>query len=179
MKKRKLYVVKFSISCKDDFAVVKVFASKLRAQQYVESECKNIFKDKFNPSYGCWEDDLNYVYDSHDEHCWFYYWELEETDVDDGVQLPFLPEIEEENLALKEENNELRKQLAHVKGLNLAAQCYLTMWDGGWKYAKEHVVENMHKARAVLEDNEKGNDLVLKMFENWQESKCKACKKDK
>lgn len=180
MKQRKLYVVKFSINdIGECFSILKALPSKMLAHQYVEEKCKKLLKESFKPDNAYWENDLTYYYEDDKNEKWSYIYEIESVDLDESIELQPLPEVEKENLALKEENNELRKQLAHAKGLNSAAQCFLTMWDGGWDYAKEHVIKNMHEARAVLEDGERGNTLVLKMFENWQESKCKACKKDK
>ena len=43
------------------------------------------------------------------------------------------------------------------------------MWDGGWDYAKEHVIENMHAAKAILEDGEVGNAKISEMFRDWKE----------
>lgn len=180
MKERKLYVVKFSINdIGECFSILKALPSKMLAHQYVETECKRFMKENFKPDNAHWENDLTYYYEDDKNEKWSYIYEIEPVDLDESIKLQPLPEVEKENLSLKEENNELRKQLAHVKGLNSAAQCFLTMWDGGWDYAKEHVIENMHEARAVLEDGERGNTLVLKMFEDWQEIKCKACKNNK
>lgn len=153
------------------------FSSKLRAQQYVESRCKSYLKESFTPSNGFWEDDLNYIYKRDGNRDMHY--EIDAVDIDDSIELPFLPTIEEENLALKEENNDLRRQLAHAKELNAAALCHLVMWDGGWKYAKEHVLENMHEARSILEDTDAGNAAVEAMFERWLQSRCSSCNKKK
>ena len=177
---RKLYVVKFSINdIGEDFTILKAFPSKMLAHQYVETNCKRFMKENFKLDHAYWENDLTYYYEDDKNKKWSYIWEIEPVDLDESIELQPLPEVEKENLALKEENNELRKQLAHVKSLNSAAQCFLTMWDGGWDYAKEHVLENMHAAKAVLEDSEESNALVSKMFDNWQKSKCNACMKDK
>lgn len=179
MKERKLFIVKFSIDeIGSNDCILKAFSSKMLAHYYIECQCKHLLKGLYDGSNGFWENDLKYIYNNHHNNETYCY-EIDEIELDESIKLPNLPELEKENLTLKEENNELRKQLAHVKGLNSAAQCFLTMYDGGWDYAKEHVIENMHEARAVLEDGEKGNDLILKMFEGWQESKCKACKSSK
>ena len=85
-----------------------------------------------------------------------------------------MPEVEKENLALKTENKELRKKLSHAEGLNAAARCYLVMYDGGWQYAKEHVLENMHAAKHILEDGEAGNAKINEMFEKWLEARKKS-----
>ena len=178
MKERKLYVVKFSINdIGEYFSILKALPSKMLAHQYVEEKCKKRLKESFKPDNAHWENDLTYYYEDDKNEKWSYIYEIEPVDLDESIELQPLPEVEKENLALKEENNELRKQLAHVKGLNSAAQCFLTMYDGGWDYAKEHVIENMHEARAVLEDGQQSNILITEMFENWQKLKCETCKK--
>ena len=164
----KVYVVKFNIGGTYDYCILKAFSSKLVASQYIESRAKDLMKDKFDPSKGIWEDAWTYIYESSNNK---YYYEIEEVDVEQDAVLPYLPLIEQENLALKAENKELREKLSHAEGLNAAAKCYLTMYDGGWKYAKEHVIENMHAARSILEDGKLGNDKINEMFEDWQRSK--------
>lgn len=184
MKERKLFIVKFGIDEIDsNDCILKAFSSKMLAQCYIKDECKRFIESMHNniydESFGVWENDLTYCYaDSNHIHNRYYY-EIDQIELDESIELPDLPVVEKENLVLKEENNELRKQLAHVKSLNSAAQCFLTMYDGGWDYAKEHVIENMHEARAVLEDGEKGNTFVLNMFENWQKTKCETCQQKK
>jgi hypothetical protein len=41
------------------------------------------------------------------------------------------------------------------------------MWDGGWEYDREHILENMHAARFILEDGKPGNEKITEMFEHW------------
>lgn len=177
MNERKLYVVKFSVNeIGEDFTILKAFPSQMLARYYVECRCKEVLKGRFNPQRAYWENDLTYYCEDEDRKLSYIY-EIEEVKLDESIELPPLPEVEDEVLALKKENNDLRRQLAHIKGVNSAARCFLTMYDGGWNYTKEHIIENMHEARAVLEDDEEGNALVTKMFENWQESRCKSCKK--
>ena len=65
--------------------------------------------------------------------------------------LPELPFIEKENLALKAENDELRNKLADANGIISKARSLITMWDGGWNYDKEHILNNVHKAKEILE----------------------------
>ena len=146
----------------------------MAAHHYIEDEAKKLLKDKFNPEYGWWDDAWNYIYEDNDNPQEHYYFEIEEVHMDQDNKLPELPEVEKENLALKTENKELRKKLGHVEGLNAAAKCYLTMYDGGWQYAKEHVLENMHSARFILEDGERGNAKIDEMFESWLEARKKS-----
>lgn len=65
--------------------------------------------------------------------------------------LPELPYIEKENLALKDENIELRNRLSQLEELIAGARRFLTMWDGGWSYSKEHILKNAHAARDILD----------------------------
>ena len=44
------------------------------------------------------------------------------------------------------------------------------MWDGGWEYDREHILENMHAARFILEDGKEGNRKITEMFEEWLKS---------
>lgn len=171
----KVFVVKFRIGYDDDFGISKAFAGRLSAQQYVESECKRLVRDNYNPDNGCWIDAWNYRYenalkceDCHGkERLYDYVFEIEEVDVEQNVVLPELPFVEKENLSLKQENKDLRQRLGHAEGLIAAAKCYLTMWDGGWEYDREHILENMHAAKSVLEDGESGNRKIAEMFEQW------------
>ena len=122
MKQRKLYVVKFSINnIGECFSILKALPSKMLAHQYVEEKCKKLLKESFKPDNAYWENDLIYYYEDDKNEKWSYIYEIEPVDLDESIELQPLPEVEKENLALKEENNELRKQLAHAKGLNSAA----------------------------------------------------------
>lgn len=129
---------------------------------------KDLLKDSYDPKNAIWEDAWTYAYEADN---YTYSYEIEEVDVEQDINLPSAPLVEQENLALKAENNALREKLSRVEGLNAAARCYLTMWDGGWKYAKDHVIENMHTAKSILEDSKPGNDKIIEMFEDWQRSK--------
>ena len=171
----KVFVVKFRIGDDNDFNISKAFAGRLSAQQYVESEAKRLLKDEYDPGRGRWTDAWNYRYENAmrckdregKEHLYDYSFEIEEVDVEQNVVLPELPAVEKESLALKQENRDLRKKLGHAEGLIAAAKCYLTMWDGGWEYDREHILENMHAARFILEDGEPGNRKIQEMFEGW------------
>ena len=50
------------------------------------------------------------------------------------------------------------------------------MYDGGWDYDREHILENMHAARFILEDSKEGNQKITEMFEEWLKIR-EACKK--
>ena len=151
MPDRKLFCVKFMIEPDEDFDVLKAFSGHLAAKLYVESKIKSHLGEAYKPENGCWENAWTYVYSNavgeHD-----YRFEIEEVEIEQDIVLPELPSIEKENLALKAENNELRDKLSHIEGAISRARRHLVMWDGGWDYAKEHVLENMHKARALLEE---------------------------
>lgn len=176
MANNRLFVVKFKIG-NNDFHISKAFAGRLSAQQYVESKVKDLLKDKYDPDSGCWIDAWNYRYEdalrcetsSGEERVYDYSFEIEEVDVEQNVILPDLPFVEKESLALKQENKDLRKKLGHAEGLIAAAKCHLVMYDGGWEYDREHILENMHAARFILEDGEPGNRKITEMFENWLE----------
>lgn len=185
MANNKLFVVKFRIGDDNDFSISKAFAGRLSAQQYVESKCKQLVRDNYNPDNGCWIDAWNYRYEnavrrkdrSGEEHLYDYSFEIEEVDVDQNVVLPELPFVEKESLVLKQENKDLRQRLGRAEGLIAAAKCYLTMWDGGWEYDREHILENMHAARSILEDGEPGNKKIMAMFEGWLKNG-ETCKKE-
>lgn len=175
MTNRKIFIVMFKIGYDEEFGALKAFSGRLSAAKYVESETKRLLKDSYSPDKGHWIDDWNYEYkDAHKckdfhgkEHLYDYIFEIEEIEVEQNVVLPELPFVEKENLSLKQENIELRQKLGHAEGLIAAAKCYLTMWDGGWKYDRVHILENMHAAKSVLEDGEPGNQKITELFEKW------------
>ena len=153
-----------------DYAPLRAFSSRLLASQFIESKVKDMFKDSFDPAKGIWEDAWTYIYESsNDKH----YYRIDSIEIEQDAVLPCIPFVEQENIALKDENKELREKLSRAEGLNAAARCCLTMWDGGWKYAKEHVIENMHAAKDILEDGEPGNKKIDEMFENWLKNRDK------
>lgn len=99
-----------------------------------------------------WTDPWHYSYKNpNDKRCSTY--EIEEVEVEQSIVLPELPFIEKENLTLKAENDELRKKLTDANGAISEARSFLTMWDGGWNYDKEHILKNVHKARDILDSN--------------------------
>lgn len=182
MENQSLFAVTFSIDYRDDISILKAFSSKLAAHQYIESSIRQLLKDQFKINNGFWQNDLLYMYEGYDSHLGrntTYYYEIETVAVENDVELPPIPWIETENKALREENLRLVEKLSHAKGLNAAAVCYLTMYDGGWDYAKEHVIENMHKARQILEDGNKGNAAIDEMFNEWLKHRCTSCKEKK
>lgn len=156
----------------DGMLPLKIFASKLRAKAYCEEKAKSMMcqhADLFGDSKPLWLNDTEYILTTSDQRYTFK-WSIDETDVDDEVEADFRrPEIELENGALRRENVQLRKTLSEVKGRNAAAACYATMWDGGWDYTKEAVIENLHKVRAILEDDHHSG-ILDEMFADWQKS---------
>ena len=184
MANNRLFVVKFRIGHDDDFSISKAFASKLSAQQYIESECKQLMQDNYNPDNGRWIDAWNYRYENAQqqedyegkEHLYDYLFEIEEVDVEQNIELQAMLGLEKESIALKQENKDLRQKLGHAEGLIAAAKCYLVMYDGGWDYDREHILENMHAARFILEDSKEGNQKITEMFEEWLKTR-EACKK--
>ena len=152
MAKNKLFIVKFKFEEDDkDIVILKAFAGHLSASQYVENEVKTWNSD-FKPECGIWTDPWNYSYKNPiDGRCQTY--QIEEVEVEHNIVLPELPFIEKENLTLKAENDELRKNLADANGAISEARSFLTMWDGGWNYDKEHILKNVHKAKEILESS--------------------------
>ena len=130
MANNRLFVVKFRIGHDDDFSISKAFASKLSAQQYIESECKRRMQDNYNPDNGCWIDAWNYRYENAQqqedyegkEHLYDYLFEIEEVDVEQNIVLPELPFLEKESIKLKELESNLQTKIqekseliAHLK----------------------------------------------------------------
>lgn len=148
---KKLFVVKYYDDLDNDATLMKAFSGHLSAKCYVEDEAKRLMDNAFKAENCCWIDAWHYecINGIAGPSCKF---EIEEIEVEQDVVLPELPHIENENLALKAENIELREKLAHCNGAISSALQFLTMWDGGWEYEKEHVLENMHKAKALLEE---------------------------
>lgn len=152
MASKKLFVVKFKFEDDDkDVVILKAFAGHLSASQYVESEVKTWNSD-FKPECGIWTDPWNYSYKNPiDGRCQTY--QIEEVEVEHNIVLPELPFIEQENLALKNENSELREKLARLEESVAGARRFLSMWDGGWNYDKEHILKNVHAAKDILESS--------------------------
>ena len=154
MAKNKLFVVKFKFEEDDkDIVILKAFAGHLSASQYVENEVKTYNKD-FKEEYGVWEDPWHYIYkDPSQSNLRTKSYEIEEVEIEEDVVLPELPSIEKENLALKDENIELRNRLSQLEEYIAGARRFLTMWDGGWSYSKEHILKNAHAARDILDSS--------------------------
>lgn len=152
MAKNKLFVVKFKFEDDDkDVVILKAFAGHLSASQYVENEVKTYNKD-FKEEYGIWEDPWHYIYkDPSQSNLRPPSYEIEEVEVEEDVVLPELPSIEKENLALKDENIELRNRLSQLEARVAGARSFLSMWDGGWNYSKEHILKNAHAAKDILD----------------------------
>ena len=152
-----------------DFSPLKVFSSTLRAKDYCEKKAREVIsrnKDKrlvYN-----WESDTTlYIYHYNGENyddAWRF--EIHETEVDNAVPIDFTyPAIEKENESLREECWILRRRMAAVMARNAVAASYATMWDGGYNYTKERVLEVLHKVKDVLaEDYDRSREL----FEAWK-----------
>lgn len=172
MQNKKVYVVNFSLEKNDDKTPMKVFSSLLKAKNYCEEKASNLFykNNSIEPEKYTtfWEDNFTYIVQVGPKE---YVYEIEEADLDEDIKDVSRPEIEIENENLKKENLELKDELSKQMSMNAAAKCYLVMYDGGWKYTKEHIIENMHAARNILEGNEKGKCTLEEMFEKWIASK--------
>jgi len=71
---------------------------------------------------------------------------------------------------LKNENALAKEKLASEMARNAAARCFLTMWDNGRYYDKDHVIENMYAARHALDGDPEGDKLLKEMFERWKKN---------
>lgn len=172
---RKVYVVKFSTSGNEQ-EPMKVLASLMKAKCWCEDKSRKLFfpNNAIEPEMyeAYWEDNWTYrvLVGPEDGKRKEYCYEIEETSLDEDISPVYRPEVEEENEALRKENLELKAKLSEQTAMNAAAKCYLTMWDGGWKCTKEHIIENMHAARKILEQNTEGKAELEKMFEHWKEN---------
>lgn len=169
-KSRKIYIVFFSCDEIDvnlrDMMPLRVFASRLNAKKYAEESAENMLCDS-----ECGKPE----WVSGDEYYWNVkgktrIWKIEEADLDESVEDVKTPEIELENDALKNENALLKEKLASEMARNAAARCFLTMWDNGKYYDKDHIIENMYAARHALDGDPEGDKLLKEMFERWKKN---------
>jgi len=170
MAAKKIYVVKFDIGRSEDdldAVHVKAFASRLKASVYVEDKAKELFKESFRPENGAWDDPWHYWYKPDSNPANEYMWEIEEVEVEDGVDLPDIPDVEKENKALKAENAKLKIDAEKMSSQIAAAECWLSMWDGGWDYGKEIILENVNAAKAILKGSKEADSKIHEMFEAW------------
>ena len=170
MSKTNLYVVKFDIGRNgDDLDAVRVkaFSSRMKAQAYVEAKVRDMFKEDFRPERGFWNNPWLYCYRSDEDPANEYLWEIEEVEVEEGAGLPDVPEVEKENKALKAENAKLKADVEKLSSQIAAAECWLTMWDGGWDYGKEVILENVNAAKAILKGSKEADSKIREMFEGW------------
>lgn len=122
---------------------LKIFSSYQLAKNYVESretlKGKEWFWESVDKLVVKVDDTYDLVYQIHD--CY----------VDDSIPDDFkVPEIEKENIALTNENRQLKKELSEANVKIARAASYATMWDGGYDYTKEAVLENLHMVRSIL-----------------------------
>lgn len=174
MAAKKIHVVKFDIGPSDDYldAVhVKAFASWMKAQAYVEAKVRDMFKEGFRPERGFWNDPWMYCYRPDEDPANEHLWNIEEVEVEEGVGLPDIPDVEKENKALKTENAKLKTDVEKLSSQIVAAECWLTMWDGGWDYGKEVILENVNAAKAILKGSKEADGKIREMFEGWLKSR--------
>lgn len=95
---------------------------------------------------------------------------IEPIELVDSEDVPEIrrPELEKRREALEKHNDELKMEVAELRKNNSAAQCYLTFWDGGKYEDLDHVLKNVHTAKAILRGGEQGNNHILKLFEGWK-----------
>lgn len=174
MSKTNLYVVKFDIGRNgDDLDAVRVkaFSSRMKAQAYVEAKVQDMFKEGFRPERGFWNDPWMYCYRPDEDPANEHLWNIEEVEVEEGVGLPDIPDVEKENKALKAENVRLKTDVEKLSSQITAAECWLSMWDGGWEYGKEVILENVNTAKAILKGSKEADGKIHEMFEAWQKAK--------
>ena len=150
-----------------DFSPLKIFASNIMARVYCERRGRK-FRSKDKTIILEWENPdtlLLYKQEGDKQEELDYRFEIYETDIDDDVPADFhYPQIEKENEVLRNECYRIRKELADVTQRNAVAATYATMWDGGWNYTKERVLENLHIVKDVLAGDHK---KVTELFEEW------------
>ena len=166
MEKKSIYVINLAISPDlNEKSPVRAFASLLNAQKYIEKLGSDIIqrnKSVEEPT-AYWEDTYTYVVNADKTE---YLLEITPTVLDESTEPLQIPEIEIENNTLRNENIKLKMELSKQAAMNEAALCYLVMWDGGWKYTKDHVLECMHKAKGLLENNKTGEDALTEIIES-------------
>ena len=150
-----------------DFSPIKIFSSNLRAKVYCEHIGREFQKNSKSIILD-WENDstlLLYKQEGEKQAELGSRFEIYETEIDDDVPADFhYPQIEKENEALRNECYRLRKELADVTQRNAVAATYATLWDGGWNYTKERVLENLHIVKDVLAGD---HAKVRVLFEEW------------
>jgi len=151
-----------------DFSPLKIFASNIMARVYCERRGRK-FQSKDKTIIREWENPdtlLLYKQEGDKQEELDYRFEIYETDIDDDVPADFhYPLIEKENEVLRNECYRLRKELADVTQRNAVAATYATMWDGGWNYTKERVLENLQIVKDVLAGD---HAKVQELYEKWK-----------
>ena len=145
-----------------DFSPLKIFASNLMARVYCECRARE-FQSKDKTITLEWENAdtlLLYKQDGDKQEELDYAIERGKKDTDD-------PQIEKENEVLRNECYRLRKELADVTQRNAVAATYATMWDGGWNYTKERVLDNLHIVKDVLAGD---HAKITELYEVWKKS---------
>ncbi len=150
-----------------DFSPLKIFSSNLMARVYCERRGREIHsKDKTIILE--WENAdtlLLYKQEGDKQEELDSRFEIYETDIDDDVPADFhYPQIEKENEVLRNECYRIRKELADVTQRNAVAATYATMWDGGWNYTKDRVLEKLQIVKYALAGDHK---KVTELFEEW------------
>ena len=161
-----------------DFSPLKIFASNLMAKSYCERRGREL-QSTDKARILDWENDstlLVYKQIGGNQAEEDYRFEIYETIIDDSVPSNFTyPPIEKENEVLRQECYRLRKELADLTQRNAVAATYATMWDGGYNYTKERVLEILHIVKDVLDGDYK---KVTELYEKWERQE-KKYKKEK
>ena len=163
-------IEEFSNEAAIDFSPIKIFSSKLRAKVYCEHRARE-FQGNSKSIILDWENDstlLLYKQEGEKQAKLDFRWDIYEIEIDDDVPADFhYPQIEKENEVLRNECYRLRKELADVTQRNAVAATYATMWDGGWNYTKERVLENLHIVKDVLAGD---HAKVRELYEAWKKN---------
>lgn len=163
----------------DAQSIVKATTSYESARQYIIDRIKSLserndvydFKSYESETKYCW--DLYYSFGNGDKKFKVETtYRIEPIELIDSDDIPEIrrPELEKRCEALEKHNDELKNEVSELKKNNSAAQCYLTFWDGGMYEDFDHILKNVHTAKAILRGGEQGNNHILELFEGWKKN---------
>ena len=158
-------------------SIVKACTSYECARQYIYThvEClkssNDCVIDRFVETETKREFELEYHYTDR-PHTFKQTYFINEIDLEENKNLPeaVKPKLEKRCEANEAINLDLRKDLAEYKKRVAAALCFLTFYDGGIYEDFDHLIDNLHKAKCILEGDDKSNDYILHMFEEWKKT---------
>ena len=155
---RKVFCVTCEAACKNcpegDEHPLRIFSSYQLAKHFCEERASREILGKTYEWH--WDNYETLVVEVNDKYDMVYH--IRDAKVEDDIPDDFrVPEIEKENRALMEENRQLRKEISDANVKIAKALSYATMWDGGYDYTKEAVLENLHVVRGILKGNGEGD----------------------